>query len=107
MLLAAVSSTFVLGQADMYSLPECDSESALKLSKLFALHYHQRSKMKHLREKWEPLNSTLKAVESIDMAIDNLTSPEFIELELSQLCTTNIPRDCCQVRSKRSKTYLC
>ena len=89
----------ILGQADKYSLPECDSESALKISKLSALHHYRTSKLKRLREIWEPLNSTLKAVESIDMAIENLTSPELTELELSQMCTANIPRDCCQVRS--------
>ena len=87
MLLAVVSLTFILGQADMYSLPECDSESALKLYiQVVCSNYHQRSKLKYLREKWEPLNCTLKAVESIDMVIDNLTSPEFISKELSQVC---------------------
>ena len=73
MFLAAVSSTFILlGQTDMYSLPDCNDESALKISKLFALHHYQTSKLKQLRETLEPLNSTLKAVESIDIAIENL-----------------------------------
>ena len=99
LLLAVISSVFIVGQAAKYSPPECDNESALKISELFALHHRRTSKLGRLSELWASLNSTLRELEETDAGIENLTTPELTELDLSQMCNTNIPRDCCQVRT--------
>ena len=95
--LAVISLTFIAGEAAKYSGPsECDDESTLKISKLFSLHHRRTRKLERLSELWESLNSTLKELEETEAGIENLTTPELTQLDSSQMCNTNIPRDCCQ-----------
>ena len=104
--MTAVSSSIILGQEDKYSLPECDDESAIKILNLFGLHHRRTKKLEKLSELWESLNSTLQELEETDGAIENLTTPELTELDSSQMCNTNIPRDCCQVSPIMNKAVL-
>ena len=101
------------GEATEQSSQECADESAVKLSQLFGLRYNLLKKKENLpalikdvneaeavlRRRKNLLNITLEGTQRLEVAIENISTPEFNELELSQICDERIPRDCCQVRS--------
>ena len=111
LLLAAVS-LFTAGEATEQNSQECAAASTVKLSQLFGLRYNLLKKKENLpvlikaveeteavlRGRENLLNITLEGTERLEMAIGNISTPEFNELELSQICDEHIPRDCCQVK---------
>lgn len=106
-------SSLAAGEADQHSSRECNDESAVKLSQLFGLRYNLLRKQENLptltgavreaetvlRGRENLLNITLEGTQQLEMAIENMSTPELDELVLSQTCDENIPRDCCQVRT--------
>ena len=102
------------GQCDaVLNQEECNNESAVKISQLFALRHdllieHESVRLiregiceakEVLRNLETQLNNTLEEMEKQEMDIRNLSAAEN-ELQGSQYCDENIPRDCCQVRLK-------
>ena len=77
----------------------------MKISQLFGLRQLRMEKMEKVNtlneditEALVSINSTLEEVEEIDVALQSIITPELEEVNFSQTCIVDIPRDCCEVR---------
>ena len=100
------------GQCDASLTQEkCDDETAVKMSRLFALRHNLLKEKENVRALKEDicetkavlrnlevqLDESLKRMEKRETDIRNLSVDEH-SLHRSQFCDDNTPKDCCQVR---------
>jgi hypothetical protein len=114
----AVVSWQTQGQCDAFlNQEECDDESAVNMSRLFALRHDLLKEQENVRILKEDiceaktvlqnlenqLNNTLEGMEKQEMDIRALLTAEH-DVHRSQFCDDNTPRDCCQVRCSYDTT---
>ena len=89
-LLLGVASFFTGGEATEDDYQTCDDESAVKVSHLLGLRHHLLRKQESTLQLTEDirrveylLNYTVHGTEELKMLIENMSTPEIREYELS------------------------